>query len=34
MYIQSLVLKVAGGERKGKSGLEVLDDVEIFNGKR
>ena len=29
-----LTLKVAGGERKGKSGLEVLDDLEIFTGKR
>ena len=34
VYIQSPALKVAGGERKGKSGLEVLDDMEIFNGKR
>jgi len=27
-------LMVAGGERKGKSSLEVLDDIEIFTGKR
>ena len=27
-------LKVTGGERKGRSGLQILDDVEIFSGKR
>jgi hypothetical protein len=27
-------LKVAGGERKGRSGRQILDDVEIFSGKR
>ena len=31
---QSWMIKVAGGERKGKSSLEVLDDIEIFTGKR
>ena len=27
-------LKVAGGERSGRSGRQILDDVEIFTGKR
>ena len=27
-------LKVAGGERKGRFGRQVLDDVEIFTGQR
>ena len=27
-------LKVAGGERKDRSGRQILDDMEIFSGKR
>lgn len=34
MTITKGKLMVAGGERKGRSGLQILDDVEIFTGQR